>query len=235
VNARASIPQREALLELAEIELQRTVIRAPIDGIVIRRNVSEGQTVAASLEAPTLFTIAQDLTEMELHARIDETDIGRVKVGQPAEFTVDAHPGRVFEGRVTQIRKAPEVVQNVVTYTVVIETRNDERRLLPGMTANIRVLVMESEPVLKLPLAALAFRPGAIPAADDTGGGPGRGETVWTLDAGGEPRPVTVTTGARDRSHVALAAGPLAPGDRVITNEVTQQAGRSVLGLRIGF
>lgn len=228
VNAKANIPQREALLDLAEVELDRTLIRAPIDGVVIRRNVSEGQTVAASLEAPTLFTIAQDLTEMELHARIDETDIGQVKLGQPAEFAVDAFPDRAFRGTVKQIRKAPEVMQNVVTYTVVIATENADLLLLPGMTANIRLLVMESTPLLKVPRAAIDFTPRDALGQPDS-------PVVWVLDQGETPRPVEVETGPQDRTHVAITGGDLAPGDPVVTNEIEQAAERRFLGIRIGF
>jgi HlyD family secretion protein len=228
VNAKANIPQREALLELAEVELDRTLIRAPIDGVVIRRNVSEGQTVAASLEAPTLFTIAQDLTEMELHARVDETDIGQVKLGQTAEFTVDAFPNRRFRGTVKQIRKAPEVMQNVVTYTVIIATQNEDLLLLPGMTANIQLLVMESAPLLKVPRAAIAFTPHDALQQPN-------GPTVWVLDSAGRPRPIEVETGLRNRTHIGVTSDALAPGDPVVTNEIEQQVERRFLGLRIGF
>lgn len=228
MNARANIPQREALLDLAQVELDRTLIRAPIDGIVIRRNVSEGQTVAASLEAPTLFTLAQDLSEMEVHARVDETDIGKVKVGQLAKFKVDAFPGRLFEGAVKQIRKAPEVIQNVVTYTVIIATENADELLFPGMTANIQLLVMESDPVLKIPRAALAFTPSGAEAAPD-------GAVVWRLDDQGNPKALPVQTGLFDRSHAAILDGDLAAGDEVITNQIEQRGERRFLGIRIGF
>jgi HlyD family secretion protein len=123
-NARAAVPQKKAIERSAEIDLERTTIRSPIDGVVVGRNVSDGQTVAASLEAPTLFTIAGDLQQMEIHARVDEADIGSIEVGQRAEFSVDAHPGRPSRPTVTGVRKAPQVMQNVVTYTVVLATEN---------------------------------------------------------------------------------------------------------------
>ena len=235
-NARASIPQKQALLNLAEVELKRTVIRSPIDGIVIKRNVSEGQTVAASLEAPTLFTIAQDLKEMELHASVDETDIGRIRVGQSAQFTVDAFPGRVFAGIVTQIRKAHEVIQNVVTYTVVIKTRNDELLLLPGMTAVIQILVMESEIVIRIPTAALSFRPSGFDLEGVKTTASAEGETVvWVLRADSMPRPVKIVTGPSDRSSTAIVSGEIKAGDQVITAEIAAPPQRRFLGIRIGF
>jgi HlyD family secretion protein len=138
-NASAEVNKVGASLEQAEVDLSRTMIRSPINGVVIRRDVEPGQTVAASLEAPTLFTLAKDLRRMEVHARIDEADIGSVTRGQRASFVVDAFPAREFGGRVTQVRKAPEVVQHVVTYTVVISADNQDFALLPGMTAIIRI------------------------------------------------------------------------------------------------
>jgi len=232
MNAQANIPQKEALLNLAEIELDRTVIRSPINGTVIGRNVSQGQTVAASLEAPTLFTIAQDLVEMEIHARIDETDIGKVKLGQSAKFTVDAFPDRAFEGTVKLVRKAPELVQNVVTYTVIIGTENTEQLLLPGMTANIGLLVMESEPLVKVPRAAIEFSPDDMTAQSESHA---QGSVVWVLDANGTPRPVKVETGKHDRTYAAILDGDLRPGEQVITNEIQQEAEQRFLGIRIGF
>ncbi len=234
-NARANIPQKEALLNLADVELERTVIRSPIDGIVIKRNVSQGQTVAASLEAPTLFTIAQSLAEMELHASVDETDIGKIAVGQRAQFSVDAFPGVVFSGVTAQIRKAPEVVQNVVTYTVVIKTQNDQLLLLPGMTASIEILVMESEEVLKIPSAALSFRPSAVTLpAEDAAAGEATG-LVWVRGPSAVPTPVKVVIGGSDRSATAVLSGDLKAGDEVITTEIASPPPRSFLGIRIGF
>jgi len=158
-SARAQIKQAEAELELAQVNLDHTKILAPVNGIVISRNVDVGQTVAASLQAPTLFTIAQDLTDMQVDTNVSEADIGRVAVGQEATFTVDAFPNFTFRGKVTDIRNAPLTVQNVVTYDVVILVKNPELKLRPGMTANASILVAQRESVLKIPNSALRFRP----------------------------------------------------------------------------
>jgi HlyD family secretion protein len=154
-----------------------------VDGIVISRQIDAGQTVAASLNAPTLFTIAQDLREMQVEVAIDESDIGRIRADQPVSFTVDAFPGRTFQGRVTQIRKAAQNVQNVVTYTVVVGTQNLSLSLVPGMTANVRIVTDQRDNVLKVPNAALRFRPAGVTNGKDepapvaagpgTGAGPG--------------------------------------------------------------
>jgi HlyD family secretion protein len=171
VSSRAQVKQREAALQQAQVDLDRTVIRAPVNGTVVSRAVDVGQTVAASLQAPTLFTIAQDLTKMQVETSVDEADIGRIKVEDRATFTVDAFPGESFSGTVTQIRKAPLIVQNVVTYVVVIAVDNPGGRLLPGMTANVKLVVAEKPSVLKVSNAALRFRPagetapGSAPAA----------------------------------------------------------------------
>jgi len=143
-NADAVTSQRQAALAQAELDLARTVLRAPIDGVIIKRDVNPGQTVAVSLDARTLFTIANDLKAMSVHGKIDEADIGRLKVGQVARFTVDAYPDRTFAGRVTQIRKSPELVQNVVTYTAIISAPNPELLLFPGMTAMLRIVVSDT-------------------------------------------------------------------------------------------
>lgn len=232
-NGIANIPQREALQSLAEVELERTIIRAPIDGIVIRRNVSEGQTVAASLEAPTLFTIAQDLREMELIARIDEADIGRIQIGQQARFTVDAYPGRTFQGDVVQVRKSPEVVQNVVTYPVVIRTANADLSLLPGMTASIGIVVMETDEVLRVPIAALAFTPST--PSPDVAHSKAASPTLWLFDGESRIREIAVETGARDRTQVAVSGEGLFSGAKIVTGEVLPSRQRSLFGLRLGF
>jgi HlyD family secretion protein len=155
----AQVKQREAALHNCKVDLEHTVIRSPLDGVVIQRTVDIGQTVAASLQAPTLFTIAQDLRKMQVDTNVDEADIGRILVGQRVSFTVDAFPGREFTGQVEQIRKAPHTIQNVVTYTVVVSAENQEGKLLPGMTANVQVVIDERRDVLKVPNAALRFRP----------------------------------------------------------------------------
>jgi len=157
--ARAGVKQSEAELELAQVNLDHCRIMAPVNGIVISRNVDVGQTVAASLQAPTLFTIAQDLTEMQVDTNVSEADVGRVAIGQDATFTVDAFPQTTFRGKVTEIRNAPIIVQNVVTYDVVIQVKNPELKLRPGMTANASILVAHRDNVLRIPNAALRFRP----------------------------------------------------------------------------
>jgi HlyD family secretion protein len=157
--ADATVRQKQAALEQTRLDLVHTEIRAPVDGVVVSRTVDSGQTVAASLQAPTLFTIAQDLTRMQVEAAVDEADVGRLREGMTATFTVDAFPGRTFRGEIAQIRKAAQVVQNVVTYTTVITVPNPDRSLLPGMTANVRVQVDRREDALRVPNAALRFRP----------------------------------------------------------------------------
>jgi HlyD family secretion protein len=164
-SALAAVKQRESLLRQAEVDLERTVIRAPVDGTVILRNVDAGQTVAASLQAPVLFTIARDLRDMQVEAAIDEADVGRLRTGLAATFAVDAFPRRSFAGEIVQIRKSPQNVQNVVSYTVVISAANPDMALLPGMTANVRVVVDSRASALKLPNAALRFRPPGAPDA----------------------------------------------------------------------
>jgi len=169
-NAQAVVAQREASLASTRVDLSRTEIRAPVDGVVIKRSVDVGQTVAASLQAPELFVIARDLRDMQVEASIDEADIGRVRVGQRASFTVDAFPGRSFNGEVRQVRKSPQTVQNVVTYTALIGAANDGGQLMPGMTANVRIVTDMRESVLKVANAALRFRPPADAVPADAGG-----------------------------------------------------------------
>ena len=186
-SARAQVDQKTAALAQAQTNLDYTTIRAPVDGTVVSRAVDVGQTVAASLQAPTLFTIAQDLTKMQVETSVDEADIGRIKLEDRATFTVDAFSGQTFAGVVTQIRKAAQIVQNVVTYTVVIAVDNPGGRLLPGMTANVKLVYAEKPDVLKVPNAALRFRPAgadAGPAAPTRGQGPAAG----TATSGQAPR-----------------------------------------------
>lgn len=168
-QARASRASAQAALDRAETNLRYATIHSPIDGVVISRDVDMGQTVAASLSAPTLFTIANDLQKMQLEVAVDEADIGMVRGGQQATFSVDAYPADLFRGVVHQIRLAPETVQNVVTYTVVILVENPGAKLLPGMTANVSILVDEARDVLKVPAMALRFRPTAIEAGGSGG------------------------------------------------------------------
>ncbi len=158
-TAEATVRQREAQLQQARIDLERTAIRAPVDGVVIKRSVDAGQTVAASLQAPELFIIARNLRDMQVDAAIDEAEIGRIRPGQQATFTVDSFPGRTFSGEVRQVRKAATTVQNVVTYVVVVSAQNPDLALVPGMTANVRITTDTRDSVLKVPNAALRFRP----------------------------------------------------------------------------
>lgn len=158
-NAAAVVKQREASLAQAKIDLERTAIKAPVNGVVIKRSVEKGQTVAASLQAPELFIIAEKLTDMQVDTSIDESEIGRIREGQKASFTVDAFPGRTFDGAVKQIRKAAQTVSNVVTYTVTVSAANPRKELLPGMTANVRIVTDTRSDVLKVPNSAMRFKP----------------------------------------------------------------------------
>ncbi len=164
-NGEALVKQRESQLSQAKVDLERTTIRAPVDGVVISRSVDAGQTVAASLQAPILFLIARNLTDMQVEASIDESEIGRIAVGQDATFTVDSFPGRTFRGKITQVRKAALVVQNVVTYVAIISAPNPDLTLLPGMTTNVRITVASRDDVLRVPNAALRYRPPGAAAA----------------------------------------------------------------------
>lgn len=227
-NSAALVRQREAQLAQARVDLRRTEIRAPVDGIVVKRSVQPGQTVAASLQAPELFVIAQNLKDMQVETAIDEADVGRLAVGQAASFTVDAFPGQRFAGEVVQVRKAAQVVANVVSYTVVISAANPELILLPGMTANVRIVTAQKDEVLKAPNAALRFRPpapagepGATPERQPRpGGGMGNraGGTgkLWVAGPGGQPTAIEVRTGLSDGSHTEVVADGIEAGRAVI-------------------
>jgi HlyD family secretion protein len=225
-NAKAQVVQNEAALRQAQVDLDRTFIRAPVDGVVVGRNVDVGQTVAASLQAPTLFTIAQDLRNMQVDTNVDEADVGRVKVGQTVTFTVDSFPGRTFGGEVVQIRKAPLVVQNVVTYDVVVSAKNPDQRLLPGMTANVRIVIEQKDNVIQVPNAALRFRPPGMeptererPARPSTPGGRSGGPPsgrVWIVGTDGKPAPVSLQLGIGDGTYTEVAKGELKDGEHVI-------------------
>jgi HlyD family secretion protein len=185
-SARAQVDQKRAALVQAQTNLNYTTIRAPVNGVVVSRAVDVGQTVAASLSAPTLFTIAQDLTKMQVETSVDEADIGRVSLEDRATFTVDAFPGQMFSGVVTQIRKAPLVVQNVVTYTVVLAVANPGEKLMPGMTANVKLVYDQKPSVLKVPNAALRFRPAGAdaPPPSSTAQGGAAGAPPFAFGAG---------------------------------------------------
>ncbi|MFM1981063.1 MAG: hypothetical protein RLZ68_2328, partial [Pseudomonadota bacterium] len=186
-SAQANVAQREAALAQARIDLARTRITSPVNGIVIKRAIENGQTVAASLQAPELFVIAKNLRDMQVDAAIDESDVGRLKLGQKATFTVDAFPGQTFEGEIRQVRKAATNVANVVTYVAVVGFNNADGRLLPGMTANVRVVTDQREAVLKVPNSALRLRiAGVEPEANATGSAPANPASApATSDAAG--------------------------------------------------
>ncbi len=185
-QALADEKQAQAQLQAANVDLANTTIRAPIDGVVIDREIELGQTVAASLQAPKLFVIANDLSQMQIETKIDEADIGQVKPGLPATFTVDAFPDQTFDGTVAQVRLEPVNEQNVVTYTTVINTANPSLRLRPGMTANVSVQVASRDDVLKVPNSALRFRPpGAAGGSGRRAGGAGRGAASADVAANG--------------------------------------------------
>jgi HlyD family secretion protein len=191
-SAMAGVAQRQAALAQARVDLARTRITSPVNGIVIKRAIEKGQTVAASLQAPELFVIAQNLQDMQVDASIDESDVGRIRTGQRATFTVDAFPGQTFEGEIAQVRKAAQNVANVVTYIAVVRFSNTGGRLLPGMTANVRVVTDSRESALKFPNAALRVRiAGVEPAAAPAGGPSGA--------PGARPAPVNGSTGDATR------------------------------------
>jgi HlyD family secretion protein len=232
-NAEAIVEEKQAALEQAEQDLARTEIRSPIDGVVIKRDINPGQTVEVSLEAKTLFDIANDLHEMEVHGKLDEADIGQVKPGQKATFTVDAYPNHLFTADVRQVRMAHEVVQNVVTYTVIISARNPELLLFPGMTANLIIRIDESAEVLKIPNQALRFKPdGEARTAENPDMNSG---LVWVEDPKQRAVPVQVTLGRSDSNGTELRSGNLSEGQPVIVGIASGDEGTGPLGLRLGF
>jgi HlyD family secretion protein len=239
-KAKAQVGQAQASLEQAQVDFDRTIIRSPINGTVISRNVDIGQTVAASLQAPTLFTIAQDLTKMQVDTNVSEADVGNVAVAQAATFTVDAFPNQVFQGTVREIRQAPIIVQNVVNYNTVIALDNPELKLRPGMTATVSILVARRDQVLKIPKAALRFQPKlseeereeiAIYLRDRRDGGSPDGAapvseaqrkrwqgspTVWSLTPEGFLRPIQVQLGISDEQFSELIDGGLREGQALV-------------------
>jgi HlyD family secretion protein len=224
----SEVKQFTAALQSAQLDLDHTSITAPVNGVVVSRNVDVGQTVAASLAAPTLFLIAQDLTKMQVDTNVSEADVGRVRVNQPATFTVDAYPGRVFIGNVTQIREAPINVQNVITYDAVIGVSNPDLKLFPGMTANVKIMVNQRPNVLKVSNAALRYHPASetVPAAAGKGGRKGAApeKAVWILDVNNKPERVVVTTGESDGTFTEVTTGALKDGDRVIVAALAKSA-----------
>lgn len=205
----AQVEQARAALETAELDLSFTSIYSPVDGIVISRNVDVGQTVAATLQAPTFFVIAQDLTKMQVNASVSEADIGGITEGASAEFLVDTYHNETFSGTVVQVRHAPVTVQNVVTYDVIIRVDNPEYRLKPGMTANVSIVRAKLDDALRVPNAALRFRMPDRPVE-------GKTPTVWVLDAGNAVRPAALVTGIADGTYTEVKGGDLRAGDQVV-------------------
>jgi len=257
-QAQAQVSQKAAALQVARTNLDHTVIRSPIDGIVVARNVDVGQTVAASLQAPTLFTIAQDLREMQVYTKVDESDVGHIRAGQPVTFKVDAFPDESFKGAVSQVRMNPAMVQNVVTYDAIIGFANPDLKLFPGMTAYVTIPVATADSVLSIPNAALRYRapmsPGevqalykkyGIPASDsgrpgmrkssgDSTSGAGAQDDqaiVWKLHADGTIEPVKVQLGITDHAFtqvVRVLKGSLTDGDDVVTRSLNARTGSPV-------
>jgi len=238
----------QSSLDRANINLAYAFIVSPITGVIVNRNVDVGQTVAASFSTPTLFTIADDLSKMQIQASIDEADIGQVKIGQSAKFTVDAYPDRSFIGTVTQVRLQPTTVQNVVTYTVMIDVDNPDLALMPGMTANITLAVQQAHDVLYVPLAALKFTPsggqgkGSGRSKDSSSARTGKprdsmtaGDTAKSLRKrdrsrifileNDKPKMIPVKTGLSNGGYVAIEGYPqgnLQPGQLVIVGVINQ-------------
>jgi len=242
--AQAQEKSAQATLDRAKTNLNYATIYSPIDGVVISRNVDVGQTVAASLSAPTLFTIANNLSQMQVDASIDEADIGNIKDGQVVSFTVDAYPDSTFQGTVKQVRLSPVIVQNVVTYDVIIAVSNPNMLLKPGMTANVTIIVDHRENVLKIASSALRFKPTMMPndssaarkgirqrnpnsASPDTSAfrqrhmsANGRKPTtLWVLNPNGKPEPVFVKAGISDGSSTQIISDNLKEGDMVIVGQ----------------
>jgi len=218
-QATAQVQQAQAALNLAEVNLSHTTIASPIDGIVVSRDVDVGQTVAASLSAPTLFTIANDLTQMQVIANIDQADIGMVEQAKSVKFTVDAFPGKEFDGKIQQMRLNPVNVQNVVTYNVVIDVANPEQKLKPGMTANLTITIDERNNVLKVPNSALRFTPqdatrqrSGAGAGAGNGGGQGQGQNQGRRRQQGADNASSAAQGDGGENRFAPASAPVLPG-----------------------
>lgn len=242
-SAKSKVAQMEAQLKIAEINLSRTKIYSPIDGIVISRKVDVGQTVAASLQAPTLFTIANDLKKMIINISVDEADIGKVKPNQDIIFTVDAYKNKKFKGKITQIRLSPVISQNVVTYSVIAQVDNSDLTLLPGMTANVEILVENKQNVLLIPTKALFYKPSDVQirnkfteyekSSENT---KNRNtefnqyayskdyQAIWIIPKDEtkqqpEPKLIFVKLGIYNNEYTEITEGPLKPGDLVIVDE----------------
>ncbi len=224
-TAQASVAQKEAVLAQARVDLGRTQIKSPVNGIVIKRAIEKGQTVAASLQAPELFIIAQNLREMQVEASIDEADVGRIRTGQKASFTVDAFPGRTFEGQISQVRKAALNVSNVVTYVAVVTFANVDGRLLPGMTANVRVTTDVRDNVLKVPNSALRVRiAGVEPAPQAAPAAPATSAAANSESAGAPP---AGAGGQNAAPNASPASGPAAEFRNRLVKELQLDAAQT--------
>ena len=213
----AQVEQAKGALSVAETNLGYTTIYSPVNGTVVSRNVDVGQTVAASFQTPTLFTIAQDLTKMQIDTNVDEADIGNTKEGQTATFTVDAYPEKTFTGKVSQVRNSPIITQNVVTYDVVIAVDNKEMLLKPGMTTNVSIFTSTVKDTLKIPNAALRYRPSG--KGKPEGKKEAAGPRVYVVGPEGTPQAVPVKLGITDGNFTQLVEGNLKQGDALITEE----------------
>jgi|ERR1051326_7130079 HlyD family secretion protein len=233
--ANAGVKSARIALDRARQNLAYTNIYAPIDGVVVERNVQQGQTVAASLSAPQLFLIANDLSQMQILAQVGESDIAQIKEGQPVEFTVQALPGQTFKGIVKQVRLQSATTDNVVNYTVVVSVDNPQGKLLPGMTARANFLTKAATNVLEVPNAALRFKPSVMPATTTTAAAPKqshsgatrRGGTLYTLDAKGQPQAIRVFTGVSDGTLTEVRGKDLKEGMNVIAGTAAQSASTS--------
>ena len=223
-SAQAQVQQATASLNQADVNLAHTVIRAPIDGIVISRSVDVGQTVAASMSAPTLFVIANDLRHMQVNASIDESDIGKIKTGQRVTFKVDAYPDDAFGGTVSQVRLEPKTESNVVSYMTIIDVQTRDLKLKPGMTANVGIEIARADDVQRVPNAALRFRAGGAKAQD------ARRARVWVVEGDAAPHAVAVKTGLTNGTMTALVDNPLPDGASVVTGQVAESATASASG-----
>jgi HlyD family secretion protein len=217
--AQAQVEQAKASLDYAKQNLEYTKIVSPVDGVVISRSVDVGQTVAASFQTPTLFTIAQDLTKMQIDTNIAESDIGVVKGGQEVDFTVDAYPDTIFKGKVWQIRQAPIIVQNVVTYDVVIQVDNRDLRLMPGMTANVSLIIATRQNVQRVTNAALRFRFSGQPSDADLHAAEKKGPAVWVLE-NNKPTRVVITPGISDGMYTEVLSPILQEGQQLIVEQL---------------
>jgi HlyD family secretion protein len=225
-QAQATITIKQAVLESAQANLGYCKINAPVDGIVISRDVDLGQTITAGFTTPVLFTIAQDITKMNIKADVSEADIGQVKDGQPVDFTVDAFPDDVFKGTVTQVRKSPTTTQNVVTYQVIISVDNPERKLFPGMTADVSILAAEKDKALEIPNTALRYTP--PDGATYEGAQPGilqrNQHLIYSTSADGmKLKPIVVKTGITDGVNTEILDG-LSDGTPVVTSTLAASA-----------